>query len=147
MITDSITKFVTAELEHEPDLFLVDVILKGNPGNQKLIVLIDGDHGINIDICASLSRKIGNYIEDHQLIDSKYLLEVSSPGLEHPIGTDRQYQKNIGRNVRVMLLSGEQIEGILDSVSGDHIIVISDSNQLVIKKIEINQTKVLVSFK
>ena len=60
-------------------------LLRGNVGNQKVLVLIDGDEGVNIDDCSKISRKVGPILEEGDFMPGKYLLEVSSPGLDHPL--------------------------------------------------------------
>jgi ribosome maturation factor RimP len=50
-------------------------------------------------------------------------LEVSSPGLDEPLKWHRQYQKNVGRPVEVLLLDGVKIEGKMTAVSEEGITV------------------------
>jgi len=125
------------------DLFIVDVIIKGNTGNQKVIVLIDGDNGVSIDQCSEVSRKLGNEIEERGIIPGKYILEVSSPGLDFPLSKKRQYNKNIGRTLTVELNDGTKIEGKLNRVEESSIEV----NDQSISFEEIKQSKVKISFK
>ena len=94
--------------------FIVDVIAKSSTGKQKVLVLLDGDDGVNIDDCAELSRALGRYIEENEVIENAYVLEVSSPGLDHPLKLDRQFQKNVGRQFRIHLKDGSSVEGTLE---------------------------------
>jgi ribosome maturation factor RimP len=75
------------------DYFIVDVVYSGSGNNQKVTVLIDGDHGVDIDICASISRKLSMKIDELDLIPNKYVLEVSSPGVDYPLTSQRQIKK------------------------------------------------------
>ena len=99
-----------------PDLFIVDLRLSGSPGNQRLTILIDGDSGMDIDQCASISRMLGARIEEAEVFADKYFLEVSSPGVDTPLKLLRQYVKNIGRGVKVELQNGEKLNGELTQV-------------------------------
>ena len=70
-------------------------------------VFLDADLGISIDKCVSYNRALYKEIVESGIFpDGDFSLEVSSPGLEEPLKLRRQYQKNIGRNVEVMLKDG-----------------------------------------
>ena len=131
----------------EEGLFLVDVVIKGNVNNQKVLLLADGIDGISIDQCGSVSRKIGNVIEEQDLITTKYTLEVSSPGLDFPLKMDRQYYKNIGRVLQIDLDSDESVEGELVRVDDGKIIVKIRNEEREFPFKEIKQSKVKISFK
>lgn len=142
---------VEAIIADEPALFVVNVILKGNPGNQKLIVLLDGDEGITIDQCSKVSRGLSAELEEKDLIDGKYHLEVSSAGIDFPLQSIRQYQKNIGRSLKVTMMSGDVYTGELAEVSDDFIVLNEqqkkESIEHKISLSEIDKSMVLVSFK
>ena len=138
---------VNVVLEQHPELFLVDIVVKGNIGTQKVLILIDGDKGINIDDCSMVSRAVGHQMEEEDLLDGRYNLEVSSPGLDHPITLKRQYAKNVGRNLDILTLENERIKGKLLEVSDDNITLEVDKKTQEIAFNEINKTKIEVSFK
>ena len=129
------------------DLFLVDVKVKGNTGNQKVLIFIDGDNGISIDQCGKISREIGAEIEEEDFMVGKYTLEVSSPGLDFPITLFRQYVKNVGRNLEVELKDGDMVEGELTEVKEDAIVLKQKAEGKSLNFEEIKQSKVKVSFK
>jgi ribosome maturation factor RimP len=101
---------LTAELEiiinEFPELFLVDLTVTGVSGNQRVLVLIDGEAGLPIESCSLISRKLSNRIEEEDLIDGAFNLEVSSPGIDRPLSLPRQYKKNIGRKLKVNFRRG-----------------------------------------
>ena len=119
-----------------------------------MLVVIDGDHGVNIDDCAKLSRELSKALDDASIFDASYMLEVSTPGLDQPLKLKRQYRKNIGRKLRVQR-PDNSIEGKLLEVFEDHIIVAQETgtgkkkviNSLEIQFSEIDKSFVLVSFK
>ncbi len=103
---------------HLPDEshFIVEVEV-GEKGAQKQIrILIDADEGLNINTCALVSRAVGEEIEAIALLDQAYVLEVSSPGVDYPLVSERQYKKNLGRNLKVTLADGSTVEGKLSGV-------------------------------
>lgn len=95
-----------------PDAFLVS--LKVNLSAKSSIqIFVDTDPGITIEQCSILSRAIGKYFDDENLIDFSYELEVSSPGLSNPLILPRQFRKNIGRELSVVQKNGEKKVGKL----------------------------------
>ena len=104
--------------KHLPDEshFVVDVEVGETGAQQRIRILIDADEGLNINTCALVSRAVGEEIEAIGLLDQAYLLEVSSPGVDYPLVSERQYKKNLGRNLKVTLADGSDVEGKLASV-------------------------------
>lgn len=109
-IEQQVKNLVEEKISDRPELFLVDVKMHTN-GN--LIVLVDGDQGIGIQDCAAISRHVGFHLEENNVIEQAYNLEVSSPGIDFPLKSVRQFQKNIGRNLQLKLSDGSQKEGKL----------------------------------
>lgn len=134
--------------------FIVDVIasFKGSVG--KVLVIVDGDKGIGIDDCADLSRDLSKQLDDTNLIAGAFNLEVSTPGLDQPLKSKRQYVKNIGRNVRVRLADKLE-EGKLTTVTDNSIQLTQETGSgkkkeektIEIPFDKIEKTIVLVSFK
>jgi ribosome maturation factor RimP len=50
------------------EIFLVDVVVKGKTGNQKIQVFIDGDQSVDIDECSKISRRLSDELEERNLI-------------------------------------------------------------------------------
>jgi len=148
----------TAELVEEkiadmPNLFLVDVKMHLNG---KLIVLVDGDDGIGIADCVAISRHVGFHLEEENVIDTPYNLEVSSPGIDTPLTLQRQYAKNIGRTLSIKMDDGAKREGKLLSAAGSEITIEETIKEKGKKAVtvestiptdKITETKVLISFK
>lgn len=98
------------KLADREDLFVVDVKMHGGG---KLEILLDGDRGIGIQECAAVSRHVGFHLEEENVLEQAYHLEVSSAGVGTPLKLQRQYPKNIGRTLQVKGTDGTEQEGIL----------------------------------
>jgi ribosome maturation factor RimP len=108
-------------LSGEPGYFLVEVKIK--PTNN-VKVYLDGDQGISIEKCIQFNRALYKRLEAVALFPGgDFSLEVSSPGLDEPLKLHRQYRKNIGRQVELILQDGIRVEGRLLDVTEDGIIV------------------------
>ena len=94
-------------------IFIVDV--KINPGNA-IVVEIDSPDNIDLDTCASITRKI-EAVFDRDAED--YELEVGSAGLTSPFKVKGQYLKNIGNEVEVLTCDGRKMQGVLTEGGDD----------------------------
>jgi len=106
-----------APLLVDGDCFLVDIVIKPSKASQKVSILVDSDEGITIQQCTSISRRLAKQLEELEVFTEAYTLEVSSPGLDQPLLLPRQYQKNIGRNLKITLKSGEALVGNLSDAN------------------------------
>lgn len=114
-----IQKLVEELLAEDVAYFLVDIRIK--PTNN-IRVYVDGDQGVTIEKCTQINRALYKRLEAAGWFpDGDFSLEVSSPGLDEPLKLYRQYVKNTGRPVEVLLLDGRKIEGRLVSVSPEAI--------------------------
>jgi ribosome maturation factor RimP len=105
----------------EPGFFLVEVRIK--PINN-IKVFIDGDKGVSIEKLVQYNRGLYKYLEETNMYpEGDFSLEVSSPGLDEPLKLFRQYLKNIGRNVEVLLADGAKKEGKLITATEQEIII------------------------
>lgn len=122
MSTELITqleKLVAELLLEAPEHFLVSLYIK--PTNN-IKLMLDGDKGITIEQCVRFNRKLVAMIDEAGLLPpGEYSLEVSSPGVDEPLKLYRQYVKNIGRTVLVVLKNNTSRTGILQEVTENNI--------------------------
>jgi ribosome maturation factor RimP len=91
------------------DSYLVDVIVKS--GNL-IVVEIDSDQAVGIDDCVALSRYLESQLNREE---EDFELEVGSAGITSPFKVFRQYVKNVGNEVEILLKSGVKLTGVLKS--------------------------------
>ena len=121
--------------------------------SSEIIVLFDKDEGVVIDDCLKVSRHIeGNLDRDIE----DYQLTVCSPGIDKPFKVKEQYQKNIGREVKIKYTNGDRYKGTL--IAYNDVLVLETKTkqkkkkELIIEKIEIpkekiKETKLVLKFK
>jgi len=105
-----IDKVKIAELVNEKlteDQFLVDVKVSSS---NVIDIMVDSDTGISINQIVEISRFIESNL-DREVED--FELSVFSAGLSEPLSLVRQYKKNIGTEIDVLLTSGQKLTGIL----------------------------------
>ena len=105
-------------LETRKDLYLVD--LKISAGDD-VTVILDGDEGLSLQDCLDASRAIEFNLdrEEHD-----FSLQVMSPGLSEPLKLPRQFKKNMGREIEVLLNSDEKIQGEIVAVDEDKVTIV-----------------------
>lgn len=117
----AIEKMLEDILADDPVHFLVEIRIK--PTNN-VKVYLDGDQGITIEKCISINRALYKKIEEAGIFPGDdFSLEVSSPGLDEPLKMFRQYKKNTGRLVEVLLKDGRKVEGKMLEVQEKEIVV------------------------
>lgn len=87
----------------ERSMELVECILH-RQGSQWLVrLLVDKIGGVTIQDCAQANRAIGDALEASGVLEDRYTLEVSSPGLDRPLVSHRDFERAIGEPVTVQL--------------------------------------------
>jgi len=84
---------------------LVELQLQQRKGQWLVRVFADAEGGISLEDCRRLSLEIGQMLDIEDLIAASYVLEVSSPGLDRPLRTARDFQRQRQRLVTVFLHS------------------------------------------
>lgn len=110
----------------EAGLDLVDLKVRQYQGTTHIEVLADRPQGgITIDECAGLNRRINRTLEENQIIPGDYAVDVSSPGLDWPLKTKKDFLRILNREVRFILektpnLKGEYV-GIVRDAGDDEV--------------------------
>lgn len=134
------------------DVFLVEIKIK--PINN-IKIYLDADAGLGIEKCIKINRALYKIMEEMAIYpDGDFSLEVSSPGVDEPLKLHRQYVKNMGREVEVLLNSEEKKTGKLINVTeADISIEFTEGknkkavvHQLTIPFADIKETIVLIKF-
>ncbi|HVG41248.1 MAG TPA: hypothetical protein VM888_06525, partial [Chitinophagaceae bacterium] len=108
-------------ITQNPTHFIVEVRIK--PTNN-VKVFVDADEGVSISALVNYNRKLYKLLEESPLFpDGDFSLEVSSPGLDEPLKIHRQYKKNIGRFVEILLVDTTKKEGKLLEATEDGIVI------------------------
>lgn len=117
----ALESFINSIIANDTEIFLVSVKIK--PTNN-IKIFLDADNGLPIDKCVKINRQLYKLIEEAGMYpEGDFSLEVSSPGITEPLKLHRQYQKNIGRSVEVVLTDASIKEGLLLAVGEDNITI------------------------
>lgn len=104
---------------------LEDVRVHGPRDGRTVQLTIDHDDGVGIDLVAAITRDVSGALDDEDVVPGSYTLEVTSPGVDRPLRSVRDFTRNVGRDVRLQLtpdrpdkLPGE-VTGRIADVEGD----------------------------
>jgi ribosome maturation factor RimP len=108
---------------------------------------VDADGGINIDACAALSRALADELDSKDVLPGKYRLEVSSPGIDRPLHSQRDFQRNLGREATIRWQQAEsltEIAGTIYAVTDAEVEIISqgEHQKIPLAKIESGKIKI-----
>ena len=91
-----------------------DVLIDTAARPPRITVVADGDHPLDLDSIATLSRSASDLLDS---VDTPpYVLEVTSPGVDRPLTTEKHYRRAHGRKVELTLSDGSQLTGRLGEV-------------------------------
>ncbi|OGK96187.1 MAG: hypothetical protein A3E31_00195 [Candidatus Rokubacteria bacterium RIFCSPHIGHO2_12_FULL_73_22] len=95
-----------------------------------LRLYVDKPGGVGIADCERLSREAGDVLDAAAVIDEAYDLEVSSPGLERLLRTEREFRWAVGRRVRCWQAGGHEVRGRLVAVEPDWLVLEGDGGEV-----------------
>lgn len=137
---------LTEEVIAGTSYFLVDVAVRGHKGTRVVEIYVDSGEDFGHDDLAVVSKEVGFLLDVEDVVDGSYKLEVSSPGIKRPLQMPQQYQKNVGRTLRVRYQSddGEEIVvGDLTSADDSEIeLELSSGDRLQLPYHTINQARI-----
>ena len=121
-------------------LTLVDLEWREGPRGI-LRVAVDKPGGVAVEDCERASREIGDVLDVSGLIASGYDLEVSSPGLERRLRSDRESRWAIGKSVRCWQSGGMEVRGRLDEVSNDRLVLLHEGQRIEVPRANVTKAR------
>lgn len=151
---ENVERLVKAALRENESLFLIDISVSGD---RKIKIIIDGDKDVSLQDCIAVSRYVEHHLDREK---EDFSIEVSSPGAAAPMKDKRQFKKNIGRDLGIVLVNGEKIRGTLKEADDEKLVVewkvrepksVGKGKRTVVKQLEIpygdiEEAKVIIKF-
>lgn len=130
---------------------LVDVEYVKENGGMSLIFTIDNDNGVTVDDCELVSKKIDPMLEELNPTDDKpYTLVVSSPGLDRPLKTERDFKRSLDKEVDVNLFSKmdgvKAFSGVLKAFDENSITLETAKGDITFEKSKVASIKLVIKF-
>lgn len=116
------------------ELWGVQQIAQGK--SSTLRIFIDSEKGISVDDCALVSHQVSAILDVEDPIQGRYTLEISSPGLERSLFTLEQYQKYVGKwvklSLRIPFEGRRRFVGVLNGIEDDEILLQIEDEEYVL---------------
>ena len=143
-VKQTVSDLVAAPLAAE-GYALADVVVSRYKTSTTIRLFVYGENGVTIDECARLSRVIGDVIDGTDLFENGYTLEVSSPGLDRPLLSLRDYKYRVGETVRVEFVdrARKKVTGDIVSVGDDRVMVRVADEVITIDLSDIKQSQIV----
>lgn len=137
----------------EMGIELVGVEVNRNGKNAELTIFIDKEGGVFLEDCENVSRRIDEIVEAADPIEESYVLCVSSPGLDRPLKTKRDFEKSVGKKVDVKLYKPfegkKQFTGTLTEFNDETFTIITGSDddlEMIFTHKEVAQVRLHIDF-
>ena len=140
---------ISNEIAEKLNFFVIDITFRGENRKKIIEVFVDAEKNIDADNLAEISREINSIIEDQDIIQQAYRLDVSTPGVDRPLKFLKQFPKHINRNFEVTYKTEDEtrtITGKLLSVEREELTFLSDKKEVLIEFKNITTAKVIISF-
>lgn len=120
-------------LVEEEGLEMVELQFSAAGAASVLRVFVDRAGGVTLGQCASISKKLGDFLDTEDLISSRYTLEVSSPGLDRPLTTAQDFKRKIGEKIRLVLTESTdgktEMVGKIEKVQDKNLVILESSEK------------------
>lgn len=142
----SICEKVSENLGYE----LVDVEYVKEKSDYYLRIYIHKQGGVSLDDCQIMSENLSEFLDEQDIIKNPYYLEVSSPGLDRPLKTDKDLERNIGKEIELNLYKAvnnqKKYEGKLISYNKENITIKTIDNEKIFDRKDISIIRLTIKF-
>jgi len=129
---------------------LVDAEYVNEAGTWYLRLYIDKEGGITVDDCEIVSRAMDPILEEKDFIPDAYIFEVSSPGLGRPLKKERDYVRNMGKDVEIRTYRAinheKEFVGTLVSYDQDSVTINDGNEDIIFSKKDIALIRQAIDF-
>ncbi|MGO3018569.1 MAG: ribosome maturation factor RimP [Anaerococcus sp.] len=126
---------------------LVDVEFKSENGERFLRFYIYNEKGIDVTDCEKVSGFLDEKLDELDLINKSYYLEVSSPDLSRPLKTDRELEIHKDELLEIKLKNGEIFIGKIKEITEEDLVFsLEDNGEKLVKKDDVKTIKIKIVF-
>jgi len=148
-ITERISE-LAAEYLKQNNMELIEIIYRREQGGMALRITVDTQDGVTIDECEALNNYLSELLDREDIIQEHYLLEVSSPGLDRPITTDRDFKRSMNKELEITTYEAIDMrkthEGKLIGMDKDKIVIESNGISTVMPREKIARARLNIRF-
>ena len=133
--TRSVVEEIAIPIIESMGLTYVDTEYAKQGQDWQLTIYIDKEGGVQFADCEAVSRAVEAVLDERDPIAEKYILCVSSPGLDRPLKTARDFERCLGQEIDVKLYKPfdgiKEYTGTLTAYTPDSITIETDENEII----------------
>ena len=152
MLSDSLVDAFRARVE-SLGFDLADLRIGGTPNRPLVQVRIDvwtegAARGVTVDECAAVSRALEGWLDQGGPFGSRYVLEVSSPGMERPLRWHRHWARFVGHEVHARLHGKGRVRARIVAVPDEQTVVLdaAGGERLTVRLADIRDARLAVDW-
>lgn len=130
---------------------VVDIEFAGSSGKPVIRIFLDKENGVTLDDCGKFSRALSALFDVEDPLPMTYILEVSSPGLDRPLKVMRDFQRSIGKLVRIITRAKIEEQNIftgrITGAGGGNITLSFDDKEIEIPFDQISKARLEIELK
>jgi ribosome maturation factor RimP len=117
-----------------------DVVIDARARPPRITVIADGDTALDLDTVTALSRSASSLLDAVKSVEGAYVLEVSSPGVDRPLTTEKHFRRARGRKVELALTDGTHVTGRVGEVRDSTLnLVVRDARNWTVRLISLSE--------
>ena len=128
---------------------LVELTVRRSGPQVMVKLLVDKPGGVTVQQCARINHALGDALETAGVFADRYVVEVSSPGLDRPLVSTRDFERAIGEQLDVQVSqegSVKTLTGMLLSVQGEQIVLTTRSGNVTISLATVQRARKALPF-
>ena len=130
------------------ELYDVEFVKEAN--DYYLRAFIEKEGGITINDCVDVSREMNEILDREDYIKEAYIFEVSSPGLDRPLKKDKDFERNLGKNVDIKTYKAfdkqKEFTGILSAFDKDTVTITFEDGDFTFMRKDISLIRLTIDF-
>ncbi|MBI2105148.1 MAG: ribosome maturation factor RimP [Candidatus Omnitrophica bacterium] len=127
------------------DMELVELTSHPQGGQRLIRFLVDRVGGVTIQQCAQANRRINEALDAADLVEGSYTVEVSSPGLDRPLVSQRDFERALGEDLDLTLQEPDgrasELRGMLLAVQREALVVKTPGGNLTVPRARVRAAK------
>lgn len=129
---------------------VVDIIYRYEGRDLVLRILVDKpEGGISLDECAYLNKELGRVLDEKDILQGRYILEVSSPGLDRPLKTRNDFLRCMNRKAKVFLkeqINGKfELDGVVGRITDEAVFIDTQDGTVEVNFSKITKAKQIIN--
>ncbi len=121
-----------------------------NPKQSVLRIYIDGEAGVGLEDCETVSREVAALLDVEDPIKGHYNLEISSPGLDRPLFTPEQFERFTGEEARVTVFAPvdgrRKFKGVIEGADASQVRLTVDGEAVELEHANIAKARLVPDY-